>query len=180
MIESSAPAMKGEKTKYRLAAAMKECMKTTPVDAITVRQITERCGVTRQTFYRNFLDKYDLINWYFDKLLARSFEHMGRGTTVLDSLEKKIADTAHRPDKVAAFLGKNVSDKVVPEDLVKIASSVNGLRKDAENRDYRVYLNKVDVLEKPEVAETICRKLKEREIFAVYGSIRHEIKRTVR
>ena len=65
-------------------------MKTTPVDAITVRQITERCGVTRQTFYRNFLDKYDLINWYFDKLLARSFEHMGRGTTVLDSLEKKI------------------------------------------------------------------------------------------
>ena len=55
MIESSTPAMKGEKTKYRLAAAMKECMKTTPVDAITVRQITERCGVTRQTFYRNFL-----------------------------------------------------------------------------------------------------------------------------
>ena len=82
--------MKGEKTKYRLAAAMKECMKTTPVDAITVRQITERCGVTRQTFYRNFLDKSDLINWYFDKLLARSFEHMGRGTTVLDSLEKKF------------------------------------------------------------------------------------------
>ena len=76
MIESSAPSMKGEKTKYRLAAAMKECMKTTPVDAITVRQITERCGVTRQTFYRNFLDKYDLINWYFNKLLARSFEHM--------------------------------------------------------------------------------------------------------
>ena len=90
MIESSTPAMKGEKTKYRLAAAMKECMKTTPVDAITVRQITERCGVTRQTFYRNFLDKYDLINWYFDKLLARSFEHMGRGTTVLDRLEKKF------------------------------------------------------------------------------------------
>ena len=90
MIESSTPAMKGEKTKYRLAAAMKECMKTTPVDAITVRQITEHCGVTRQTFYRNFLDKYDLINWYFDKLLARSFEHMGRGTTVLDSLEKKF------------------------------------------------------------------------------------------
>ena len=174
------PAGKQEKTKYKLAASMKECMKQMPVDKITVKNIVEGCGVARQTFYRNFLDKYDLINWYFDKLLARSFEHMGRGTTVLDSLEKKIADTAHRPDKVAAFLRKNVSDQVVPEDLVKIASSVNGLRKDAENRDYRVYLNKVDVLEKPEVAETICRKLKEREIFAVYGSIRHEIKQTVR
>lgn len=90
MIESSTPAIKGEKTKYRLAAAMKECMKTTPVDAITVRQITERCGVTRQTFYRNFLDKYDLINWYFDKLLARSFEHMGRGTTILTAWRKNL------------------------------------------------------------------------------------------
>ena len=59
MIESSTPAMKGEKTKYRLAAAMKECMKTTPVDAITVRQITERCGVTRQTVNAIENNKYD-------------------------------------------------------------------------------------------------------------------------
>ena len=51
--------MKGEKTKYRLAAAMKECMKTTPVDAITVRQITERCGVTRQTVNAIENNKYD-------------------------------------------------------------------------------------------------------------------------
>ena len=55
---------KGTRTKYRLAEAMKECMKTTPVDNITVTQLTELCGVTRQTFYRNFIDKYDLINWY--------------------------------------------------------------------------------------------------------------------
>lgn len=74
---------KGEKTKYRLARAMKECMKSTLVENITVKQITEECGLTRQTFYRNFLDKYDLINWYFDKLLVKSFEHMGRGKNSL-------------------------------------------------------------------------------------------------
>ena len=81
---------KGEKTKYRLARAMKECMKSTPVENITVKQITEECGLTRQTFYRNFLDKYDLINWYFDKLLVKSFEHMGQGKTVYDALVKKF------------------------------------------------------------------------------------------
>ena len=81
---------KGEKTKYRLAHAMKECMETTPVENITVKQITERSQLTRQTFYRNFLDKYDLINWYFDKLLLKSFEHMGRGKTVYDALTKKF------------------------------------------------------------------------------------------
>lgn len=35
---------KQEKTKYKHAAAMKECMKTTPVDRITVTSIVEGAG----------------------------------------------------------------------------------------------------------------------------------------
>ena len=58
-----------ETIKYKLATAMKECMKSASVEKITVTEIVETCGVTRQTFYRNFKDKYDLINWYFDKIL---------------------------------------------------------------------------------------------------------------
>ena len=81
---------KGEKTKYQLAYSMKECMETTSVENITVKQIVENCGLTRQTFYRNFLDKYDLVNWYFDKILTRSFVHMGQGKTVYDALVKKF------------------------------------------------------------------------------------------
>ena len=49
--------------KYKLANAMKECMFSSPVEKITVKEICDTCGVTRQTFYRNFQDKYDLINW---------------------------------------------------------------------------------------------------------------------
>ena len=81
---------KNEKTKYKLAEAMKECMKTSKVDAITVKQLAENCGLTRQTFYRNFLDKFDLINWYFDKILLESFEHMGEGKTVYEGLVNKF------------------------------------------------------------------------------------------
>ena len=88
--DNQQPLKKGEKTKYKLARAMKECMKVTSVENITVKQIIEKCGLTRQTFYRNFQDKYDLINWYFDKLLAKSFEHMGQGRTVYDALVKKF------------------------------------------------------------------------------------------
>ena len=75
-----------ERTKYELADAMKRCMKTAPVEKITVKEIVEACGVTRQTFYRNFQDKYDLINWYFDKILLESFEHMGEGKSVYEGL----------------------------------------------------------------------------------------------
>ena len=79
-----------ENVKYRLADAMKECMRKAPVEKITVKEITEECGVTRQTFYRNFQDKYDLINWYFDKILLESFEHMGEGKTVYEGLVNKF------------------------------------------------------------------------------------------
>lgn len=40
--------------------------------------------------YRNFQDKYDLINWYFDKILIESFHQMGEGSTVYESLVKKF------------------------------------------------------------------------------------------
>lgn len=81
---------KTQATKYRLAESMKQCMRTTSVDDITIRQIVENCGLTRQTFYRNFQDKYDLVNWYFDILLLKSFEHMGNGKTIYDGLKKKF------------------------------------------------------------------------------------------
>ena len=77
-----------EKMKYKLADSMKECMKLTPVDKITVKNIVEGCDVTRQTFYRNFKDKYDLINWYFDKLVLQSFAQIGMGHTVGESLTR--------------------------------------------------------------------------------------------
>lgn len=82
--------MKKDVVKNRLAEAVKECMKVQPVDRITVATIAEQCGVSRQTFYRNFLDKYDLINWYFDKLVMEAFEQIGTKTTIQDCLVKKL------------------------------------------------------------------------------------------
>ncbi len=76
--------------KYKLAEAMKTCMKTTSVENITVKQIVGTCGVSRQSFYRNFIDKYDLVNWYFDRLLEQSFKEMGKGETIRDGLIKKF------------------------------------------------------------------------------------------
>ena len=83
--------MKKSDIKVKLAEAMKVCMKTTPVENITVKQIVDVCGVSRQSFYRNFMDKYDLMNWYFDRLLEQSFREMGSGATVRDGLIKKFA-----------------------------------------------------------------------------------------
>ena len=81
---------RSDTTKYRLAEAVKECMKTTPVEEITVKQIAAVCGTTRQTFYRNFRDRDDLINWYFNIILDESFRQLGSGETVFDGLIRKF------------------------------------------------------------------------------------------
>ena len=52
-------------TKKALSAGLKEVMKHKGFDKITVADITNQCGLNRQTFYYHFQDKYDLINWIY-------------------------------------------------------------------------------------------------------------------
>lgn len=45
-------------TKKALAASLKKLLKRKSLDKITVIDITEDCGVNRQTFYYHFKDTY--------------------------------------------------------------------------------------------------------------------------
>lgn len=56
-----------DQTKQALAAALKELMAQKPVNKITIRDITERCGIRRQNFYYHFEDVYDLMRWMFQE-----------------------------------------------------------------------------------------------------------------
>jgi len=79
-----------DSTKYKLADAAKRLMETTSLSRMTVTDIVDEAGLTRQTFYRNFKDKYALVNWYFDKLAGQSFKEMGVHRTLRDSLILKF------------------------------------------------------------------------------------------
>lgn len=125
---------KGEKSRYRLARSMKECMKHASVESITVKQITENCGLTRQTFYRNFLDKYDLINWYFDKLLMKSFEHMGQGKTIYDALVKKFTYIKEEQNFFAAAFRYDSQNSLREHDFELILAFYENLIKEKTGR----------------------------------------------
>ena len=59
-------------TKKALAQSLKELGATKILDKITVADITDHCGVNRQTFYYHFEDKYELLNWiYYTEGFAR-------------------------------------------------------------------------------------------------------------
>ena len=50
-------------TKQALDASLKRMMLKKPLDKITIRDITEDCGISRMTFYYHFKDIYDLVEW---------------------------------------------------------------------------------------------------------------------
>lgn len=58
-------------TKKAIASGMKELTKKKSFDKITVSDITEVCGLNRQTFYYHFQDKFELVNWiYYNETIS--------------------------------------------------------------------------------------------------------------
>ena len=80
-----------DETKYIFAQAIKDLIKVAPLDNIAVTDIVSSSAMTSQTFYRYFNDKYDLVNWYFEKLVLQSFRQMGNGCSLQEALQLKFA-----------------------------------------------------------------------------------------
>ena len=46
-----------------VADSLKELTEKHPIEKITIKEITDKAGVIRPTFYNHFQDKYELIEW---------------------------------------------------------------------------------------------------------------------
>lgn len=55
--------------KELLAKSLIELMEQKTLAKVSVQMIAENCGLTRQTFYYYYKDKYDLVNQVFQKLV---------------------------------------------------------------------------------------------------------------
>ena len=64
--------------KAAVADALLELIRRKDADKITVKDLVERCGISRQTFYYHFQDILEVIEWSvqqaFQALLARSLD----------------------------------------------------------------------------------------------------------
>ncbi len=52
-------------TKQAMYHALKKLITTKSINKITIKDITDTCGLNRQTFYYHFKDIYDLLEWSF-------------------------------------------------------------------------------------------------------------------
>ena len=63
-------------SKEILAESFREVAERKAIDKITVKDITENCGYSPATFYRQFKDKYDLIAWDYTRELKGILSEM--------------------------------------------------------------------------------------------------------
>ena len=96
----------------------------------------------------------------------------------LDSLGKSIKEAAYCPWETALFLGKKETDIICPQDMIKAVSSRDGLLKGVGEREYRVYLNKMDTVKERETLNKIRRELSDMGVQVFCGSLREKKKNT--
>lgn len=50
-----------------LAEGMKELLRQETIEKITVEEVCEKSEISRRSFYRYFIDKYDVVSWIVDR-----------------------------------------------------------------------------------------------------------------
>ncbi len=67
-------------TKRAIADSLKDLTTVKSFDKIGVVDITEKCGINRQTFYYHFSDKYELLKWiYYNDYILPSLGDLSFG-----------------------------------------------------------------------------------------------------
>ncbi len=64
-------------SRRRFADALAQLMEVKPLDQVRVSEIAAAAGVSKQTFYHHFADKYDLMEFCFREMFAEPLGHLG-------------------------------------------------------------------------------------------------------
>ena len=80
--------MIAQRTKSLLAESLRQLAKFKPVDKITIKELTQNCGLTSPTFYNHFRDKYDLMAWIYNQRVEESMKNFGDGDSFEDVIRK--------------------------------------------------------------------------------------------
>ena len=91
------------RTRKLLRQAFIECTIEKGFAALTVRDITERAMVNRSTFYRHYLDKYDLLEQYINEMLALLEDQEERAEALLHDAPSNLINLLKHVQQFADF-----------------------------------------------------------------------------
>lgn len=116
-----------QSTKNLLAESLKELAKKKSVDKITIKEIAQNCGLTAQTFYNHFRDKYDLIAWIYstdvEKIMNRiDGENYEWKNALSDAMKYFLENRIFLKNLIANTAGQNSFINYAAQFNIKILS----------------------------------------------------------
>ena len=96
-------------TKRAMADSLRRLLNEKPLDRITVSEITDGCGVRRNTFYYHFHDVYELCDWIIEQDLRTAMREDASVDNWKDGLYRilvRIRDNSSYMDNLLNSLGR--------------------------------------------------------------------------
>ncbi len=122
-------------TEIMLAESFKELVLRQPIEKITIKEITEKAGVIRPTFYNHFQDKYELLEWIILTDLLEPIRPLIENKMVSEALLLLFMNIEKEREfykKVARLEGQNSFESIARECVKEILLEIiekNSVRK---------------------------------------------------
>ena len=108
---------KRRKTEKQIETSLLQLMKEHTFETISIRQLIDLAEVNRSTFYRHYLDKYDLLEKIEDRLLddLQAYYQEALESACLFKLEKdfKVEDFIHEKQNLFHFFESYLEDLAI-------------------------------------------------------------------
>lgn len=108
---------KRRKTEKQIEDSLLQLMKEQTFETISIRQLIDLAEVNRSTFYRHYLDKYDLLEKIEDRLLGdlQTYYQKSLESACLFKLEKdfKVEDYIHEKQNLFHFFEPYLEDLAI-------------------------------------------------------------------
>lgn len=103
-----------------LASTLKEMAEKKSFSKITINDLTQACDVSRQTFYNNFKDIYDLVEWIYLKEVVTPIERgkiYDKWQDALTSIFQYISENHVFVLNTYRSFGKGFLEKVLRQEI---------------------------------------------------------------
>ena len=110
-------------TKQTIQASFRTLLLAKSLDKITVRDIVEDCGLTRNTFYYHYEDIYDLFDDYLDTQLQTAAEILPENSS-WDALLLKLLESVCETPQMGRHIFFSRKREAMRQYLHKVMSAV--------------------------------------------------------
>lgn len=97
-------------TKTLLAESVLDLAKKKPIGKITISNITDNCMMCRETFYKHFTDKYDIINWVLGEKIYNLMRESTKNIKSYDSAMIRCTKYFESMKEIHFFISNALND----------------------------------------------------------------------